>query len=111
MSLAADGALRAEPIALRAVKDAAIDAEIRDRFAPPKEIDRQTVLDRYQMVKLHDRVGRMADTLEYSLVALPLDRFDANLLKELRTECGSTIEIEGEDKPALITEWIMQFFV
>ena len=22
-----------------------------------------------------------------------------------------TIEIEGEDKPALITEWIMQFFV
>jgi isocitrate dehydrogenase kinase/phosphatase len=69
---------------------------IRDRFAPPKEIDRQTVLDKYLMVKLHDRVGRMADTLEYSLVALPLDRFDSNLLKELRTECGSTVEIEGE---------------
>ena len=40
---------------------------IRDRFAPPKEIDRQTVKDKYLMVKLHDRVGRMADTLEYSL--------------------------------------------
>ena len=52
---------------------------IRDRFAPPKEIDRQTVIDKYLMVKLHDRVGRMADTLEYSLVALPLDRFDPNL--------------------------------
>ena len=69
---------------------------IRDRFAPPKDIDRQTVLDRYLMVKLHDRVGRMADTLEYSLVALPLDRFSPELLDELRSECASTLEIEGE---------------
>ena len=69
---------------------------IRDRFAPPKEIDRQTVLDKYQMVKLHDRVGRMADTLEYSLVALPLDRFDEQLLSELRRECASTVEVDGE---------------
>jgi isocitrate dehydrogenase kinase/phosphatase len=69
---------------------------IRDRFAPPKEIDRQTVLDKYLMVKLHDRVGRMADTLEYSLVALPLDRFDEPLLDELRRECASTIEFDGD---------------
>jgi len=69
---------------------------IRDRFAPPKEIDRQTVLDKYLMVKLHDRVGRMADTLEYSLVALPLDRFDEQLLNELRRECASTIEFDGD---------------
>ncbi|HEU4442014.1 MAG TPA: bifunctional isocitrate dehydrogenase kinase/phosphatase, partial [Burkholderiales bacterium] len=69
---------------------------IRDRFAPPKEIDRQTVLDRYLMVKLHDRVGRMADTLEYSLVALPLDRFNPGLLEELRRECASTVEVDGE---------------
>jgi len=69
---------------------------IRDRFAPPKEIDRQTVLDKYLMVKLHDRVGRMADTLEYSLVALPLDRFDEPLLNELRRECASTIEVDGD---------------
>ena len=69
---------------------------IRDRFAPPKEIDRQTVLDKYLMVKLHDRVGRMADTLEYSLVALPLDRFDEQLLNELRRECASTVEVDGE---------------
>jgi len=69
---------------------------IRDRFAPPKDIDRQTVIDRYLMVKLHDRVGRMADTLEYSLVALPLDRFETELLQELRRECASTIELDGE---------------
>lgn len=69
---------------------------IRDRFAPPKDLDRQTVLDRYLMVKLHDRVGRMADTLEYSLVALPLDRFEKELLQELQRECASTVELDGE---------------
>jgi isocitrate dehydrogenase kinase/phosphatase len=69
---------------------------IRDRFAPPKDTDRQTVMDKYLMVKLHDRVGRMADTLEYSLVALPLERFSSELLGELRRECASTVELDGE---------------
>src|SRR5574341_713263 len=70
---------------------------IRDRFVAPKEdIDRQSVKDRYLMVKLHDRVGRMADTLEYSLVALPLDRLSPELLEELRRECAELIEIDGD---------------
>lgn len=34
-------------------------------------MDHATVRRKYQMVKLHDRVGRMADTWEYSQVALP----------------------------------------
>jgi len=69
---------------------------IRDRFAPPKEMDRQTVKDKYQLVKYHDRVGRLADTLEYSLVALPLDRFDARVLEELKAEAASNIEFEDD---------------
>jgi len=69
---------------------------IRDRFAPPKDIDRQTVKDKYQLVKMHDRVGRMADTLEYSLVALPLARFDPALIEELQALCPSSIEFEGD---------------
>ena len=69
---------------------------LRDRFAPPKDIDHQAVKDKYLMVKLHDRVGRMADTLEYSLVALPLDRFEEKLLEELRRECASSVEMDGE---------------
>jgi isocitrate dehydrogenase kinase/phosphatase len=70
---------------------------IRDRFAPPKDIDRQTVKDKYLMVKLHDRVGRMADTLEYSLVALPLERFSPALLAELQRECSSIVEIDDDE--------------
>ncbi len=69
---------------------------IRDRFAPPKEMDRQTVLDKYLLVKMHDRVGRMADTLEYSLVALPLERFAPELLAELKAEAASNIEFEDD---------------
>jgi len=69
---------------------------IRDRFPPQKEMDRQTVKDKYLLVKQHDRVGRMADTLEYSLVALPLDRFAPELLAELKEEAASGIEIEGD---------------
>jgi isocitrate dehydrogenase kinase/phosphatase len=69
---------------------------IRDRFAPPKDIDRQTVMDKYLMVKLHDRVGRMADTLEYSLVALPLERFDAALVEELKRECASAVAFDTD---------------
>ena len=68
---------------------------IRDRFAPPKEIDRETVMEKYLMVKLHDRVGRMADTLEYSRVALPVSRFDPELIEELKTECASLIEFDN----------------
>ena len=69
---------------------------IRDRFPPQKEMDRQTVKDKYLLVKQHDRVGRMADTLEYSLVALPLDRFSPELLAELKEEAASSIEVEGD---------------
>jgi len=69
---------------------------MRDRFAPPKDIDRQTVKDKYLMVKLHDRVGRMADTLEYSRVALPLARFHPALLEDLKRECGSSVEVDGD---------------
>src|SRR5690606_9377325 len=43
-----------------------------------------------------DRVGRMADTWEYSQVALPRERFSEALLHELRTEVPSLLE-ESDD--------------
>jgi isocitrate dehydrogenase kinase/phosphatase len=59
-------------------------------------MDHATVKRKYQLVKFHDRVGRLADTLEYSLVALPIERFDPALLAELKSEAASNIEVEGE---------------
>jgi isocitrate dehydrogenase kinase/phosphatase len=70
---------------------------IRDVFAPAKDVDHATVKAKYVLVKQHDRVGRMADTLEFSNVALPKARFSAGLLAELRKECASLLE-ESEDE-------------
>ncbi|SCK07731.1 bifunctional isocitrate dehydrogenase kinase/phosphatase [Vogesella sp. LIG4] len=69
---------------------------IKDVFGGPKEVDRATVKAKYQLVKRHDRVGRMADTLEFSNVAFPKARFTDELLDELRRLATSSIE-EGED--------------
>jgi isocitrate dehydrogenase kinase/phosphatase len=69
---------------------------IRDVISPPKEVTKEKVREQYQLVKQHDRVGRMADTLEFSNVALPRARFGAELLEELRTLASSEIEEEGD---------------
>jgi isocitrate dehydrogenase kinase/phosphatase len=59
-------------------------------------MDRPTVKRKYLMVKQVDRVGRMADTLEYSLVALPHERFDPALVEELKRECATLIEFDRD---------------
>ncbi|MGI5308642.1 bifunctional isocitrate dehydrogenase kinase/phosphatase [Rheinheimera sp. WS51] len=69
---------------------------IRDKFAPSKEFGRDTVKARYLLVKKHDRVGRMADTLEYSDVALPKNRFSTDLLQELTQSIAGSIKIEND---------------
>ena len=68
---------------------------IRDRFAPPKEMNRKEVEEKYQLVKEHDRVGRMADMMEYSYVALPKSRFSVELLEELLDSCESSISCDN----------------
>ncbi|WP_118181764.1 bifunctional isocitrate dehydrogenase kinase/phosphatase [Paraburkholderia phosphatilytica] len=70
---------------------------IKDSFPPPKETTREQIQQKYLLVKRHDRLGRMADTLEYSSVALPLSRLDDALLRELEKEVPSMIEFEGEN--------------
>jgi isocitrate dehydrogenase kinase/phosphatase len=69
---------------------------IRDWFEPPKAVDRGTVLEKYQLVKEHDRVGRLADTLEFEHVSFPLSRISAALLGELERLCSKSIEIVGD---------------
>ena len=69
---------------------------IKDVFEPPKEGNRELVQDRYLLVKHHDRVGRLADTLEYSYVALPKHRVEDELLEELELKASSSIEISGD---------------
>jgi isocitrate dehydrogenase kinase/phosphatase len=66
---------------------------IRDWFEPPKDTERRLVEEKYDFVKQHDRVGRMADTLEFAHVAFPLDRLDKEVLDELQKLAPSQLEI------------------
>lgn len=69
---------------------------IRDRFAEAKTITRADVLDRYQFVFRHDRVGRMVDAQEFENLTFHLERFTEPLLEELLTTAGNTVKLEGE---------------
>jgi isocitrate dehydrogenase kinase/phosphatase len=69
---------------------------IRDWFEPPKDTERRIVEEKYDFVKQQDRVGRMADTLEFAHVAFPKDRLDKELLAELQKLAPSQLElVEG----------------
>lgn len=69
---------------------------IKDFYPPQKETTREQIKGKYLLVKTHDRVGRMADTMEYSTVAFPLHRFEPELVAELQEFCPSLLEIEGD---------------
>jgi isocitrate dehydrogenase kinase/phosphatase len=69
---------------------------IKDFYPPQKDTTREQIKSKYLLVKQHDRVGRMADTLEYSSVAFPRHRFEQELVDELKRFCGSLIEEDAE---------------
>jgi len=70
---------------------------IKDFYPPQKDTTRELIKSKYLLVKTHDRVGRMADTLEYSNVAFPRVRFEEELIAELKHFCPSLLEEDGSD--------------
>ena len=69
---------------------------IKDFYPPQKDTTREQIKGKYLLVKQHDRVGRMADTLEYSNVAFPRARFEPELIAELKHFCPSLVEDDGD---------------
>jgi isocitrate dehydrogenase kinase/phosphatase len=70
---------------------------IRDVFGPNKDTDRATVEAKFRLVREVDRVGRMAHTVEFTNLALPLARFAPELLEQLRELAPSAIEVDGDN--------------
>jgi len=70
---------------------------IKDRFAPQKEVTEAQVMACYQLVKDHDRVGRMADTQEFEHFALAKKNISDALMEELMREAPAKIEQAGEN--------------
>jgi isocitrate dehydrogenase kinase/phosphatase len=69
---------------------------IKDFYPPQKDTTRELIKSKYLLVKQHDRVGRMADTLEYSNVAFPRHRFEQELIDEIKHYCPSLLEEDAD---------------
>ncbi|MGH8494749.1 MAG: bifunctional isocitrate dehydrogenase kinase/phosphatase [Gammaproteobacteria bacterium] len=69
---------------------------IRDRFAYPKTMLRQDVMNKYQLVFRHDRAGRLVDAQEFRHLVFDRSRFAPELLDELLTAAAGTVRDDGE---------------
>lgn len=78
------------PYVFKLIKD-------QEHYPPQKETTREQIQGKYLLVKQHDRVGRMADTLEYSEVAFARDRFEEDLIAEIQAQAPSLLEIGDRD--------------
>jgi isocitrate dehydrogenase kinase/phosphatase len=70
---------------------------IKDKFAPPKQVTREIVKEKYRLVTHHDRVGRMADTQEFNHFRIPKSLFTEELLTELYHVAPSLLREKGDD--------------
>jgi isocitrate dehydrogenase kinase/phosphatase len=84
---------------------------IKDFYPPPKDTTREQIKGKYLLVKQHDRVGRMADTLEYSEVGFPRDRFSDELIAELEKFAPSQLEISDRDGDGRIEVFIKHVYI
>lgn len=69
---------------------------IKDKFAPQKEVTAERVRECYQLVKEHDRVGRMADTQEFENFVLSKHQISQPLLELLCQEVPGKLTDLGD---------------
>lgn len=69
---------------------------IRDRFGAPKTTNRELVRSRYDLVFVHDRVGRLADAQEFEHLEFARNRFTPRLLDELLSEAAGSVRVEDD---------------
>ena len=84
---------------------------IKDFYPPQKDTTREQIKSKYLLVKQHDRVGRMADTLEYSEVAFPRERFEDELIAEIEQFAPSQLEISDRDEDGRVEVIIKHVYI
>ncbi|NND32797.1 MAG: bifunctional isocitrate dehydrogenase kinase/phosphatase [Saprospiraceae bacterium] len=70
---------------------------IKDQFAPPKQVTQEEVKSKYELVNVHDRVGRMTDTHMFQNLVFDRRRFSPELLEKILRDAPSKIKITGDD--------------
>ena len=84
---------------------------IKDFYPPQKDTTREQIRGKYQLVKQHDRVGRMADSLEFAEVGFPRARFNDDLIEEIKKFAPSQIEISDRDGDGTIEVVIKHVYI
>jgi len=84
---------------------------IKDYYPPQKDTTRDKIKGKYLLVKQHDRVGRMADTLEYSGVAFPRERFEDELIAEIEKFAPSQLEISDRDRDGQLEVIVQHVYI
>ncbi len=69
---------------------------IRDRFAYPKRNTRRDVMERYHMVFVHDRVGRLVEAQEFEYLEFRAGRFREEVLEELLSQAATTVSVRDQ---------------
>ena len=69
---------------------------IKDEFDRPKQMTRQDVLQKYELVFKHDRGGRLIDAQSFEHLQFERRRFNDELLAELLEKAAKTARLEGE---------------
>ncbi|KUJ83574.1 bifunctional isocitrate dehydrogenase kinase/phosphatase [Microbulbifer flavimaris] len=69
---------------------------IKDKFDRPKTVTEEIVREKYKFVSRSDRVGRMADTQEYTNFIFYRNRFSEELLAELQEVAPSKLVMDDK---------------
>lgn len=69
---------------------------IKDKFQPPKLVTEEEVKEKYALVSMHDRVGRMADSHMFENFIFEKSRFSKELIKELLEDAPSKVLIHED---------------
>jgi isocitrate dehydrogenase kinase/phosphatase len=68
---------------------------IRDRFPYPKNVLREEVLKKYELVFKHDRAGRLVDAQEFKHLKFPKERFSEAVWRATE-RAASTVHFEDD---------------
>lgn len=66
---------------------------IRDRFPLPKTVTHKEVREKYRLVFRHDRAGRLVDAQEFEHLEFPEDRFEPEILTELKASASESVVV------------------
>jgi isocitrate dehydrogenase kinase/phosphatase len=69
---------------------------IRDDFGHAKNIRREEVREKYELVFRHDRAGRLVDAQEFRRLSFDVARFEPSLLRSLLETCSRNCRRDGD---------------